>query len=47
MATSQSFPSDPEIYFARARDPRLIEDWGIQELPSLVYYRNGVEEPDL
>lgn len=46
VATSQAFPSDPEIFFARVHDTRLVQEWGIGELPALVYYRDGIDEPD-
>ncbi|KAK7114762.1 uncharacterized protein [Littorina saxatilis] len=46
VATSQAFPSDPEVFFARVHDPRLVQEWGITELPALIYYRDGIEEPD-
>ena len=47
MAASQAFPSDPEIFFSRVHDPRLVQEWSITELPALLYYRDGIEEPDL
>ncbi|XP_076449302.1 uncharacterized protein LOC143285769 [Babylonia areolata] len=46
VAASQAFPSDPEIFFVRVHDTRLVKEWGIAELPALMYYRSGIEEPD-
>ncbi|RUS89405.1 hypothetical protein EGW08_002842, partial [Elysia chlorotica] len=42
VAASQSFPDDPEIFFTRTHDKKLTQKWGIEQLPALVYYREGL-----
>ncbi|PVD21491.1 hypothetical protein C0Q70_19665 [Pomacea canaliculata] len=46
VAASQAFPRDPEIFFARVHDKRLVQEWGIAELPALIFYRDGIEDHD-
>ncbi|BFZ13351.1 hypothetical protein BsWGS_16390 [Bradybaena similaris] len=46
-AASEVFPHDPEIFFARTNDKDLVKDWGITELPTLVYQRVGMKLPEI
>ncbi|XP_050395826.1 uncharacterized protein LOC126814602 [Patella vulgata] len=47
VAASQSFEGDKDIYFGKTTDLVLIKRWDIQELPAVVYFPMGVEEPAL
>ncbi|KAH9507659.1 hypothetical protein Btru_053370, partial [Bulinus truncatus] len=45
VTASQAFINDPEVFFARTHDKKLIKEWGVTELPALVFYLRGVEKP--
>ncbi|KAK0062646.1 protein disulfide-isomerase like 2-1 [Biomphalaria pfeifferi] len=42
VQASQIFPHDPEIFFTRTHDKNLMMDWGVTELPALIYHRDGI-----
>ncbi|CAG5126525.1 unnamed protein product, partial [Candidula unifasciata] len=47
VATSRAFPHDPEIFFTRTNDQALVKEWGITDLPALIYHRAGKKNYEL